>query len=336
MIVPFLPPIGDGNDDGNEPMGWSKPRSMVAVYMPENSSGKSLVFLGGYIVSSFPIYFYKQFVEMIGDSTGRPVVCIQYDDILGGAGTGFGNHRKSAEVALEACREMGLMEVDIVAHSLGCKIATIIRDEGLGGDDCKCVFVSPNNQDLDGSLDYTLGVLRKLGGSERAEEAERALGSLKMLIRGLGGKFFKFNPDREAFWDIARRVFRINKGNLKIISLEGEGEEGLDEAFEWIMEIGKKVRELSLEGVVDLEVQRGDETDETLVVSSKSSEGQGENNSISVDVLDFPHLSPCYFDLTSQFNRASATGFDSKFGKVGKLEMVEEIALLVSEFIKQR
>ena len=102
------------------------------------------------------------------------------------------------------------------------------------------------------------------------------------------------------------------------------------------MEIGKKARELSLEGVVDLEVQRGDETDETLVVSSKSSEGQGENNSISVDVLDFPHLSPCYFDLTSQFNRASATGFDSKFGKVGKLEMVEEIAKLVSEFIKQR
>ena len=53
--------------------------------------------------------------------------------------------------------------------------------------------------------------------------------------------------------------------------------------------------------------------------------------SISVDILDYPHLSPCYFDLTSQFNRAAATNFDN-FGKVGKLEVVEEIAKKVSEF----
>ena len=82
----------------------------------------------------------------------------------------------SAENALKCCQDLGLVEADIVAHSLGCKIATIMRDEGFGGDDCKCVYVSPNNQELDGSLDYVLGVLRKLGGTDDAERAERALG----------------------------------------------------------------------------------------------------------------------------------------------------------------
>ena len=250
-------------------------------------------------------------------------------------------YRKNAEIALEVCREMGIMHSsDVVAHSLGCKIATIMREQGFGGDDCKCVYVSPNNQELDGSLDYVLGVLRKLGGSERAQEVERALGSLKMLLRGVGGKFFKFNPNREEFWNILRRVFRKNKGNLKMVSLEGEGEEGLDEAFEWVMEIGKEASEeekLSLEGVVDLDVQVGGDGTIVVASSSKSSEEEGKSaTSISVDILDFPHLSPCYFDLASQFNRASATGFENNFGKVGKLEMVEEIASLVSEFINHQ
>jgi hypothetical protein len=125
-----------------------------------------------------------------------------------------------------------------------------------------------------------------------------------------------------------------------MVSLEGEGEEGLDEAFEWVMEIGKEASEeekLSLEGVVDLDVQVGGDGTIVVASSSKSSEEEGKSaTSISVDILDFPHLSPCYFDLASQFNRASATGFENNFGKVGKLEMVEEIASLVSEFINHQ
>ena len=92
MIVPFLPPVDNNNDE----KGWSSPRSKVDAYMPANSrpERKTLLFLGGYIVSSYPRYFYKELVERIGESTGRPVVCVSYDDILGGGGGGgFGDHR---------------------------------------------------------------------------------------------------------------------------------------------------------------------------------------------------------------------------------------------------
>ena len=279
MIVPYLPP----KEEGDGPTRWTKPSSRVSIYTPSNAAnpGKSIVFLGGYVVSTFPTYFYKDFVENIAERTGRTAACVQYDSFSDGA-SGFGNHRRSAEVAMEVCGELEFGgEVDIVAHSLGCKIASIMIDEGLESfkDGCRCVFVSPNNQELDGSLDYVLGVLRKLGGAGGEARLEQTFGTLKTLLRGVGG-FLKFNPDRQSFWSILRRAFQERKGSLKMISLEGEGEEGLDEAFEWVCEIGKEegvdeakgTSENLLEGVVDLHAY---ETSDGTIVASPGVDGGG-------------------------------------------------------------
>ena len=327
VIQPYLPPPDNNNGGGRT--GWESPSTSYSLYSPPGAADERppIVFLGGYVVSNFPTYFYAAFVERLGRETGRKVYCVNYES---GNGSGFGNHRGCASFALQVCKEFNLGDrVDVVGHSLGCKIATLMVEEGLQCN--RAVCISPNNQDLEGSLEFVVKLIRKLGGTDQISQTTATLRKLLGVLK----TFIRFEPDRATFWDILGETWQARKGDLKFVCLEGNNnEDGLDETLEWILEVGQSQGgqvsdQVLLSGAA---ATPNESSSGAIIVPPPSQDSSAQT--IDVETLEYPHLAPCLFDFASSLNEVTRGDVNVPGGKLGNIEAVEDIANVVSSMLR--
>ncbi|GMH79775.1 hypothetical protein TrVE_jg13590 [Triparma verrucosa] len=355
-INSLIPYIGDDStrdsrEGGNrdpESGTWGNLGDDVQLFTPKgyDDGAKDVVFLGGFVLGSSSRSFYDYFITRIGTVTKSRVLCVNYQK-AGGQPLDHYEYAERAERIMEAIRKETSDSFDLVGHSLGCKIGTLMVAEDSSFKVDSACFVSFNNADLLGSLDFLVKVVNRLNPqSERA--TSQAVNTIKGLV-GLFGQNVNFKPDRESFWKIAKKTWGVRKADVSLLCLEGD--DGLDDGLEFLDamtgeggeggEGGDKARVFLTGSSADAR-EGGDESGGSggIVLSTQERSSSG---TFSVSAFDHPHLAPCYIDVIDAIrSQTQAQGFAGVDGAnipsptFGDKEQIEEIANAVCEEIMKR